>query len=56
MEKDKITFLKEKELKKKANANANAKFLESAFAQNPIKAKFNTFQKLKRDISIKDLF
>ena len=54
MEKDKITFLKEKELKKKANNNA--RFLENAFAQNPIKAKFNTFQKLKRDISIKDLF
>ncbi|MBQ9150536.1 hypothetical protein IJX73_06355 [bacterium] len=54
MEKNKITFLKEKEFKKKANDNA--RFLENSFAQNPIQAKFNAFQKLKREISIKDLF
>ena len=54
MGKDKITFLKEQEIKKKAQKNAE--FLESKFAQNPIKAKFLSFQKLKREISIKDLF
>lgn len=54
MEKDKITFLKEKELKKRAVEHAQ--FLESQFAQNPIQAKFNAFKKLKQDISIKDLF
>lgn len=54
MEKDKITFLKEKELKKRAQKNAE--FLENKFAQNPINAKFLSFQKLKKDISIKDLF
>ena len=54
MEKNKITFLKEKEFKKKANENA--RFLENSFAQNPIQAKFLSFQKLKKDISIKDLF
>ena len=54
MGKDKITFLKEQELKRKARKNAE--FLEKSFAQNPIKAKFLSFQELKRDISIKDLF
>lgn len=54
MEKDKITYLKEKELKKKAQKDAE--FLESKFAQNPIKAKLLTFQNLKREITIKDLF
>ena len=54
MEKDKITFLKEKELKKRAKLNAE--FLENSFAQNPIQAKFLSFQKLKKDITIKDLF
>lgn len=54
MQKEKVTFLKEQELKKKANENAQ--FLESKFAQNPIKAKFLAFQKTKSEISIKDLF
>ena len=54
MEKDKITFLKEQELKKKAQKDAE--FLENKFAQNPINAKFLSFQKLKREISLKDLF
>ena len=54
MEKDKITFLNEKILK--AKAQKDAEFLESKFAQNPIKAKFLAFQKLKREITIKDLF
>ena len=54
MEKDKITYLKEQSLKKKADENA--KFLENKFVQNPIKAKFLAFQKTKADISIKDLF
>lgn len=54
MEKDKITFLKEKELKQRATRQAE--FLEKKFAQNPIKAKFQAFQKTKRDIKIEDLF
>lgn len=54
MQKDKVTFLKEQELKKKADENAL--FLENKFAQNPIKAKFLAFQKTKSQISIKDLF
>ena len=54
MEKDKVTFLKEKELKKRAQEDAE--FLENKFAQNPINAKFLSFQKLKREISLKDLF
>jgi len=54
MEQDKTTFLKEQELKKRAKKDAE--FLENKFAQNPIQAKFLSFQKLKKDISIKDLF
>ncbi|MBQ4646043.1 MAG: hypothetical protein IJB79_01710 [Candidatus Gastranaerophilales bacterium] len=54
MKKDKITFLKEQELKKRAKKDAE--FLENKFAQNPIQAKLLSFQKLKREISLKDLF
>ncbi len=54
MEKDKTTFLKEKKLKERSKKQAE--FLENAFAQNPIKAKFLAFQKTKRDITIEDLF
>jgi hypothetical protein len=54
MEKNKIIFLKEQELKKKAQKDAE--FLESKFAQNPINAQLMSFQKLKRQISLKDLF
>lgn len=54
MKKDKVTLLKEQMLRKKAIEDAE--FLENKFAQNPIEAKFLSFQKLKRDITIKDLF
>ena len=54
MKNGKVTFLKEQELKKKAIENAQ--FLESKFAQNPIKAKFLAFQEAKKNITIKDLF
>ena len=54
MEQDKVTFLKEQKLKKRAQKDAE--FLENKFAQNPIQAKFLSFQKLKKDISLKDLF
>lgn len=54
MEKETIKLLKEKQLEKSAQKNAD--FLESKFAQNPIKAKFVAFQKTKKEITIKDLF
>ena len=54
MEKNKVTFLKEQKLKEKASKDAE--FLENKFAQNPIKAKFLSFQKLKNEITIEDLF
>ena len=54
MEKDKITFLKEEKIRKKAEENA--RFLENKFSQNPINAKLLSFQKLKKDITLKDLF
>lgn len=57
MEKDKITFLNEKKFKEKARKDAE--FLENKFAENPISAfgaRISAFQKLKREITIKDLF
>ncbi|MBQ8848124.1 MAG: hypothetical protein IJ003_04190 [Candidatus Gastranaerophilales bacterium] len=54
MEKDKVRYLKEKQMEKKAQKNYD--FLESKYAQNPIKAKFLAFQKTKKDINPKDLF
>ena len=54
MSEKKITFLKEKQIKQKAQKQAE--FLENQFAQNPIKAKFIAFKQLKKDITIKDLF
>ena len=54
MERDSVKFLKEKQLKKRAQETAQ--FLENQFAQNPIKAKFSAFQQTKRTITIKDLF
>ena len=53
MEKDKVRYLKEKEIEKKAQKNYD--FLENKYSQNPIKSKFLAFQKTKKDISIKDL-
>ena len=54
MEKNTIRFLKEKEIQKRAVKNAE--FLESQFAQNPIKAKFCAFKNIKKSITLKDLF
>ncbi len=53
MEKDKIRYLKEKEIEKKAQKNAL--IFENIAVQNPIKAKFLAFQKTKKDINPKDL-
>ena len=50
----KITFLKEKNISKKAQENHM--FLTTKYAQNPIKAKFIAFQKTKQEIKPKDLF
>ncbi len=54
MEKDKVTFLKEKQLEK--TAQKNFELAQSIYAQNPIKNKFLAFQKTKKDITLKDLF
>ena len=53
MDKEKITFLKEKEIQKQAKKNAE--FLENAYVQNPIEAKFLAFKKTKKKINPKDL-
>lgn len=53
MKKNKVTFLKEAQVKK--SAQKNAEFLENQYAQNPIKAKFLAFQKTKKEINPKDL-
>ena len=55
MKNDKISFLKEKELNKKAD-EFYKKFNSETSAQNPIEAKFRAFEKVKQDIKIKDLF
>ncbi len=53
MEKDKIIFLKEKEILRAAKDSYSA--LLKSCAQNPIKAKFLAFQKAKRKIKPDDL-
>lgn len=50
---NKITFLKEKQIEK--TAQKNFEFLESAFVENPIKAKFAAFKMAKRNIKPDDL-
>ena len=55
MKKDKITFTKEKELNKQAN-EAFSCFVDGDYAQNPIKAKFLAFKKVKKQIDTKELF
>ena len=55
MENDKITFLKEKNLTKQADKIYND-FINSDYAQNPIKAKFLAFKKVKKQIDTKELF
>lgn len=54
MEKSKVTFLKEKNIKKRAEENYE-NFSSSNCAQNPIAAKFLAFQKTKKEINPKDL-
>lgn len=53
MENNKVTFLKEKQIKE--TAQKNFEFIENAYVENPIKAKFLAFQKTKRNITFKDL-
>lgn len=54
MKKDKVTFLKEKQIEKKALDAFE--FVESKYVQNPIKAKFLAFKSAKENITLKDLF
>ena len=53
MKKDKVTFLQEKEVVKKAQKTYE--FIENSYVDNPIKAKFLAFQKTKQNITFKDL-
>ncbi len=55
MEKDKITFLKEKKLNTQADKILD-NFIADGYAENPIKAKFLAFKKVKEQIDTKDLF
>jgi len=53
MKENKVKFIKEKELEKKAVKN----FEEiSKYQNNPIKAKFSAFKKTKKEITLKDIF
>lgn len=56
MKKDKITYLKAKQIQKKANENLE--FFENQYAQNPIAAKLLAFKKTKEETknSIENLF
>ena len=54
MKKDKIIFLKEKNIKKIAEKNYD-EMCSFGYAQNPIVAKLLAFQKTKRNIDSKDL-
>ncbi len=53
MDEEKITYLKEKQLEKKAISNFERNL---EFAQDPIAQKFCVFKQTKKDITIKDLF
>lgn len=53
MKKSKLTFLKEKQLEKKARKSFEK---HTGYAQNPIEAKALAFQEAKKDIKPKDLF
>ena len=55
MEHEKITYLKEKQIKQKAKEDFE-KFSNNENMQNPINAKFRAFQKTKKEIDFKDLF
>ncbi len=54
MNKDKISFIKEKELAKKSD-KLMRKFIENGYSENPIKAKFLAFRETKKDIKTKDI-
>ncbi len=56
MKKDKITYLKAKQIQKKANENLE--FFENRYVQNPIAAKLLAFKKTKEETknSIENLF
>ena len=54
MKKNKIIYLKEKNIKKTAEKNFDD-MLNSGYAQNPIAAKLFAFQKTKKEINPKDL-
>ena len=54
MRNNKVTFLKEKSIKKRAEKNFDD-MLKSGYAQNPIAAKLIAFQKTKKEINPKDL-
>lgn len=53
MKKDKISYLKEKEIKKAAQKNFE--FAQNLYSENPIKAKFLAFLKTKKETKDKDL-
>ena len=53
MSEDKVKFLKEAKLVKKAKDIFEN---ELKYQNNPIKAKFSAFKKAKKDITPKDLF
>ncbi len=55
MEKDKITFLKEKKLNALADKTLDS-FIQDNYVENPIKAKFLAFKKVKEQIDTKELF
>lgn len=54
MEKDKISFIKEKEFAKKSDKLLQ-QFIENGCSENPIKAKFLAFKKTKKEINIQDI-
>ena len=53
MRENKVKFIKEAELKKKAKKNFDD---FNKYQTDPIRAKFKAFQKTKKEIDIKDLF
>jgi len=53
MRENKVKYLKEAELQKKAKKNFDSL---NKYQTDPIRAKFKAFQKTKKEIDIKDLF
>jgi hypothetical protein len=54
MKKNKVSFIKEKDLAKKAD-KLTKEFIENGYSENPIKAKMLAFRELKKDIKNKDI-